>query len=384
MGAAANVRSFVRSFVAVLAASSIISCGTPEMAEVAEEELRESPATFDIVLDPAGTDPAGTIDVDNPEQWARDASVDVDRRCTGTLVTPRLVVTSAHCVSGATSASKVSFRPLSPHTSGFGCPATPAGLMLCPCLTGFRQYTSNTCLPATACPTAPVACAAGVAPLATMVATGPDAPSPPATAQVPANVPEVYDVQTIGCVTDHGSGYLCAGEGNLSVLNEEYDIAVLVLAERVDIGVLGLRDSGYPVIPAHVLTANPGDHVTAWWGATLAHVGFGQRINCRPSDDIFCTATWSPLRDLAAQIQSINDTDGTSTLLGPVGAPGDSGGGVFTNYDGDHPGVPHQLLGVFNVSLGDDRYVRVTSGTVQGWLETVLGTRQYAFRGYRA
>jgi len=71
---------------------------------------------------------AGTVDQRDPAQWARDASVRVSSRflgCSGTLVSPRVVLTNAHCVWAA--AVDVTFSPLDPNgTVGedFGAPAT--------------------------------------------------------------------------------------------------------------------------------------------------------------------------------------------------------------------------------------------------------------------
>ncbi len=197
----------------------------------------------------------------------------------------------------------------------------------------------------------------------------------------PANVPAPYFVNVIGCNTDQYSGLLCEDEGTLSTLNLEGDIAVLVLAERIDVGVSGFRTSGYPAVPAQVLTHDPGSDASSWWYRAMNHVGYG----CRELACNFGNAH-SAFRDIAGQnVSSVfigpdliplpSDTDSTSGLDGPVGSEGDSGGGVFVRYDGS-PGVPHQLLGVFNVSTEQDRYVRVTSGTIQHWLTTVLGERR--------
>ena len=75
------------------------------------------------------------------------------------------------------------------------------------------------------CPSTPSTCSTGVPPVG-----------------FPPNVPASLAIPVIGCNTDHYSGLLCAGEGTLSTLNLEGDIAVLVLAERIDVGLTGSCD----------------------------------------------------------------------------------------------------------------------------------------------
>ena len=393
--------------------------------------------------------------IDGPEQWARDASVfiqgtsspDFFSECTGTLVTPRLVLTSAHCASGDGNPTTVSFSPVNPrgdlecvtgipcpchagtHTHALACFTTPScppattecstgtAPMACPlhsslCLCTWDAGGAPTpgCFPdPPVCPSAFTLCSTGTPPAAdstcapgtTLCGCNPDFPTDPSTTcfpnpprcppsttscvgtafaeQLPANLPAPVTIPVIGCNTDHYSGLLCSGEGTLSTLNAEGDIAVLVLEERIDVGLTGLRTSSYPAVPARVITNDPGNDASSWWHHAMDHVGFGCR-NWSCSDQ-----SHSPLRDIARQnvgccrfigdvIPIGSDTDSTSGLDGPVGAEGDSGGGVFDAYDGS-PGAPHRLLGVFNISVDQDRYVRVTSGTIQSWLTTVLGAR---------
>lgn len=92
-----------------LAAMAGASCDTGAPSAVSVEEIRGgSPPDVTLVVPEPSEGP--TVNADDPSQWARDASVRLSNGCSGTLVSPRVVLTAAHCTQPSAPGG-VSFSP---------------------------------------------------------------------------------------------------------------------------------------------------------------------------------------------------------------------------------------------------------------------------------
>ncbi len=190
-------------------------------------------------------------------------------------------------------------------------------------------------------------------------------------------------------VTAFDGGPTCSGGSTSCVLssgcpNWDRDLAVLILDQRVDHRTSGLGTQDYPAIPARIRIDDPillgiGPDPAAWDGTLVDHVGYGP-ID-RPG------GTLPGLRQIRGQrILRGNQTVcgwSSSIQLGDThGLPGDSGGGVFSDRRTDRP---MQILGVFTGTYSDgatyDHAVRLTATSVRDFLQEFLGTRRASYPG---
>lgn len=296
-------------------------------AEAAEEPILGS-APVDVILDGAGA-----VAVADPRQWARDSSIhlwvptaDGFGTCSGTLVSPRVVLTNEHCVRRALTDS--AFVRFGPRNTSFD-------------------------------------------------ATGPVTPGTPNFADVPVAAcfihPEIED----------GAGSCFDGRVGDGTAHEN-DVAVLILAERFS-GTPNPTLSRYPVIPASVVTEDPagptGIHDRLnWTGAGVRLSGYGRR---GLFDD---SGTDSMRRAGDTTVFGV----APRTLLTSViqGFAGDSGGPIFLVGDTED-GSPLRLLAVKSsgtptplptLSIRDIGQLLTAPGT-QRFLSSVLGPTDRGYPG---
>lgn len=321
----------------------LVACVPAQQVDVDEEAISEGTRDLARPLD-------GSFH-DSLSEWHRDATVSVSlagAACSGVLVAPNVVLTAAHCVRGV---------------GGVGTP---------PIAVTFSPETLNALFPA------------------------PDGPNP-------IGLPAPRTVPVIACAVDPAGGGAC-GDGGGST--NSHDIALMVLAERVDHGELGSRTQRYHAIPASVVPADPACPISGgtrspscWTLQHVVHAGYGPVSGCLVPGNITGAVFPSIRQSVGQTIQDGYNGGSSWMVVASLNAlPGDSGGPVFSDYGGSYNDVhPLQVIAIQSGYLAavsfpicepgaagalNDRVVRVTDRGVQfGLLAPILGAVTHADAG---
>ncbi len=219
-----------------------------------------------------------------------------------------------------------------------------------------------------------------------LVSFGPQNPSGAAWTGAP--IPSRVAIRVIDCFADPVAGLV--GEGCRQACPDlpgggdpafcldgghwGHDIAVLILAERID----GSAASVYPAVPAGLVEEDPGCSnfwCSPWTGTNATLVGYG--IRGLPGLD----GSHDQLRQWAGVgITGCVGAGTTCLFLNGVGRPGDSGGPVYLRHFDEIPdNTPRGLIGVFG--YGGDQFVRVSHPDIRAFLEHYVGSVSAHFPG---